>query len=154
MKASWLSRIDPREKTGSLVIWLRNKLAADYLLSTGQALFGKGAYYAFCSQYEPSTTDKLCFSCNTYGHMQGSCKKPSKCGKCSGAHRTWDCQSQDGPKCAVCAGRHRSSDWQCVRHPSHKKCLAVQKRMATAPSATQEMTRDQDVDMGIQAGEQ
>jgi hypothetical protein len=35
IKASWLSKIDPRKKTGSLAIWLKNKLAAKHLLSTG-----------------------------------------------------------------------------------------------------------------------
>ncbi|KAK5688023.1 hypothetical protein LTS10_000001 [Elasticomyces elasticus] len=63
-KASWLSKIDPRKKTESLVIWLKSKLAANHLLCTGQALFGGGAYGAFCSRYEPSTADKLCFNCN------------------------------------------------------------------------------------------
>ncbi|KAI9690188.1 MAG: hypothetical protein M1822_009149 [Bathelium mastoideum] len=52
MKASWLSKIDPLKKTGSLVIWLKNKLAADHLLHIGQALFGGGAYGAFCSRKE------------------------------------------------------------------------------------------------------
>ncbi|GIZ36580.1 hypothetical protein CKM354_000005000 [Cercospora kikuchii] len=69
MKASWLSKIDPRKRTGSLVIWLKNKVAADYLLMAGQALFGGGAYGAFCSRYEPSTADKICFNCNAYGHL-------------------------------------------------------------------------------------
>ena len=33
MKVHWLSKIDSAKKVGSLVIWLKNKLAADYLLS-------------------------------------------------------------------------------------------------------------------------
>ena len=97
MKASWLSKIDPRKETGSPVIWVKNKLAADCLLRTGQALFGGGAYGAFCSRYEPSTADKLCFNCNAYGHLRGACRRLARCGKCSGAHQTWDCQSQDPP---------------------------------------------------------
>ncbi|GIZ36536.1 hypothetical protein CKM354_000000700 [Cercospora kikuchii] len=110
-KASWLSKMDPRKRTGSLVIWLKNKVAADYLLKAGQALFGSGAYGAFCSRYEPSTADKMCFNCNAYGHLQGACHRATRCGKCTGPHQTRDCQSTDPPKCAVCAGGHRSSDW-------------------------------------------
>jgi hypothetical protein len=147
MKASWLSKIDPRKKTGSLVIWLKNKLAADHLLHTGQALFGGGAYGAFCSRYEPSTADKLCFNCNAYGHLQGSCRRPARCGKCTGAHQTRDCNSQDPPKCAVCAGQHRSSDWQCVRHPHHRRYMAAQKAVAVP---VQRGSQAEDVEMDNQ----
>ena len=147
MKASWLSKIDPRKKTGSLVIWLKNKLAADYLLRTGQALFGGGAYGAFCSRYEPSTVDKLCFNCNAYGHLQGACRRAARCGKCSGAHQTWDCQNQGPLKCAVCAGQHRSSDWQCRRHPHHKRYLAAQARLA---AENRPVRQSQDVEMDAQ----
>lgn len=86
MKARWLNRIDPWKKTGSLVIWLKSKLAADHLLKTGEALFGGGACGAFCSRYEPDTADKLCFNCNRYGHLQGAYRKPTRCGKCTGPH--------------------------------------------------------------------
>ena len=151
MKASWLSRVDPRKKTGSLVIWLKNKLAADHLLRTGQVLFGGGAYGAFCSRYEPSTADKLCFNCNAYGHLQGSCRRAARCGKCTGAHQTRDCNSQEPPKCAVCAGQHRSSDWQCVRHPHHRRYLAAQKKV-TVP--LQQGPQAEDVEMDAQPSRQ
>lgn len=151
MKASWLSKIDPRKKTGSLVIWLKNKLAAEHLLSTGQALFGGGAYGAFCSRYEASTADKLCFNCNAYGHLQGACRRAARCGKCTGAHQTRDCQSQGPPKCAVCAGQHRSSDWQCRRHPHHRRYVATQKKAAPVQQQT---SQNQDVDMDTQISSQ
>lgn len=124
MKASWLCRSNPEKKTGSLVVWLKCQSAAAHLLRTGQALFG-GAYGAFCSRYKPCTANKLCFNCNTYGHLQGACKKPTKCGICAGAHQTRECRNTGTPKCAVCAGSHRSSDWQCKPHPQHKKYLAA-----------------------------
>ena len=151
MKASWLSRLDPRKKTGSLVIWLKNKLAADHLLCTGQALFGGGAYGAFCSRYEPSTADKLCFNCNAYGHLQGSCRRAARCGKCTGAHQTRDCNSHEPPKCAVCAGQHRSSDWQCVRHPHHRRYLAAQRRAAVP---LQQGSQAEEVEMDAQPSRQ
>ena len=47
MKASWLSKIDPRKKTGSLVIWLKNKLAADYLLRYGASSLRWGSVRCF-----------------------------------------------------------------------------------------------------------
>jgi hypothetical protein len=52
-------------------------------------------------------------------------QKSTRCGKCTGAHQTWNCQNQEPPKCAVSAGPHRSSDWQYMRHPYHKKYLAA-----------------------------
>jgi hypothetical protein len=144
MKASWLSKMDPWKKTGSLVVWLKNKVAADHLLKTGQALFGGGAYGAFCSRYEPSTADKICFNCNAYGHLQGACRRATRCGKCTGAHQTRDCRSQDPPKCAVCAGGHRSSDWACKRHPYHRRYLAAE---AKQPRTRQPATTMTDVEM-------
>lgn len=156
MKASWLSKLNPWKKTGSLVIWLKSKLAADHLLEVGQALFGGGAYGAFCSRYEPSTADRLCFNCNTYGHLQGTCKKPAKCGKCCGAHQSRECTSQDPPRCAVCSGAHRSSDWQCKRHPYHKRYLVTQAAQVV-PAGRLTVNRpdsaNQDVEMGHHASE-
>ena len=145
LKARWLSKVDPLKKTGSLVIWLKNKLAADYLLRAGEAFFGGGACGAFCSRYEPDTADKLCFNCNRYGHLQGVCRKPTRCGKCTGAHQTSDCQSQEPPKCAVCTGSHRSSDWQCRRHPYHKRYLAA---LAKQSASRQGPRAGQDTEMG------
>lgn len=130
MKARWLSKADRWKKTGSLVIWLKNRDAADHLLKAGEAFFGGGACGAYCSHFKPDTTDKLCFNCDTYGHLQAVCQKPTRCGKCTGAHQTWDCQGQEPPNCAVCAGPHRSSDWQCVRHPYHKRYLAAQAKQS------------------------
>jgi hypothetical protein len=48
MKAHWLSKADASKKVGSLVIWLKNKLAADYLVRNGTAIFG--ATGAYCSK--------------------------------------------------------------------------------------------------------
>lgn len=154
MKAVWISKTNSFKKTGSLVIWLKSRLAANHLLKAGQALFGGGAYGAFCSAYEPSTADKLCFNCNAYGHLQGTCRRAARCGKCSGAHQSRDCTSADPPKCAVCAGSHRSSDWQCKRHPYHKRYLATQVTLAGQAeklAAARPSDANQDVEMGHQA---
>lgn len=151
MKAHWLSKVDPWKKTGSLVIWLKSRLAAEHLLKRGEALFGGGACGAFCSRYETSMADKLCFNCNTYGHLQTACRKPTKCGKCTGAHQTRDCQSERPSKCAVCAGSHRVSDWQCKRHPNHKRYLAMQ---GSPNSSQQQAHTNQDTAMGDHADNQ
>jgi hypothetical protein len=55
MKASWLSKLDPRKANRSIVIWLKSKTAAEWLLQAGQALFGRGA-------------SKVCYNYNVYGH--------------------------------------------------------------------------------------
>jgi hypothetical protein len=55
MKASWLSKLDPRKANKSIVIWLKSKAAAEWLLQTGQALFGRGV-------------SKVCYNYNAYGH--------------------------------------------------------------------------------------
>lgn len=114
MKARWLSKVGPWKKTGSLVVWLKSKLAADSLLKSGEGIFGGWACWAYCSRYEPDTADKLCFDCNTHGHLQGKCRKTTRCGKCAGEHANWECRNEGRAKCALCAGSHRSSDWKCV----------------------------------------
>jgi hypothetical protein len=50
MKSSWLSRNYPNKTVGSLVIYLKAKKAADYLLSLGNAVFGPVG--ATCSRFE------------------------------------------------------------------------------------------------------
>ncbi|KAF4547060.1 Hypothetical protein D9617_62g044170 [Elsinoe fawcettii] len=48
MKARWLSKADPWKKTGSLVIWLKSKLAAAHLLEVGEVYFGGRSCGAYC----------------------------------------------------------------------------------------------------------
>jgi hypothetical protein len=116
-QARWLSKQNPNKRTGSLVIWLKNKLSAEHLLRKGQVLFG--AYGAFCSQYHSAPDDGPCYDCNSYGHKQSHCKKPAKCGICSEKHQTRDCTNRDKPKCPACTGPHPIFDRRCIRHPRH-----------------------------------
>jgi hypothetical protein len=116
-QARWLSKPNPQKRTGSLVIWLKNKLSAEHLLRKGQVLFG--AYGAFCSQYYSAPSDGPCYNCNSYGHKQSHCKKPAKCGICSEKHQTRDCTNRDRPKCPACTGPHPIFDRRCIRHPRH-----------------------------------
>ena len=48
-EGAWLIKIDAKEKIGSMVAWLKNRVDADYLLRTGTAMFG--ATDAFCSPF-------------------------------------------------------------------------------------------------------
>lgn len=116
-QARWLSKPNPNKRTGSLVIWLKNKISAEYLLHKGQVLFG--AYGAFCSQYHSAPDDGPCYNCSSYGHKQSHCKKQAKCGICSEKHQTRDCTNRDKPKCPACTGPHPIFDRRCIRHPRH-----------------------------------
>lgn len=42
-----------------------------------------------------------CFNCQEFGHISRFCKKATLCGKCSGEHKTDECQSESG-KCVNC----------------------------------------------------
>jgi hypothetical protein len=62
-KAHWLSREDYKKKVGSLVIWLKTKFAADYLLKSGTASFG--ATGAYCSKRDLREKELPCFNCQS-----------------------------------------------------------------------------------------
>lgn len=134
MKASWLSKSDPRKANGSLVIWLKSKAAAEWLLQTGQAVFGGGAYGAFCSKYLQENSSKVCYNCNAYGHTQTNCRRVTRCGNCSGGHQTRDCTGSAALKCPACMGAHTIKDWCCRHQPAHKKYLA---QLPKEPAASQ-----------------
>jgi hypothetical protein len=151
MKAHWLSKADITKKVGSLVIWLKNKLAADHLLRNGTAIFG--ATRAYCSKWERREDNLPCFNCNTYGHKQASCKSLPRCVLCSRQHSRHNCTHPTELRYPACDKvGHSVFDWQCQLHPSHWKYRGQQKakkaekadqasRMAatstrTAPTAT------------------
>jgi hypothetical protein len=126
MKVHWLSKIDVTKKVGSLVIWLKNKIAADYLLGSGTAIFG--ATGAYCSKWEKRDDNLPCFNCNKYGHKQASCKAAPKCALCSGQHSRRNCTQPTKLKCPACSKEgHSVFDWQCQLHPSHWKYRGIQK---------------------------
>jgi hypothetical protein len=115
MKASWLSRNYPNKTVGSLVIYLKVKKAADYLLSLGNAIFGPVG--ATCSRFERLENDGPCFNCNKYGHKQTNCRRAECCGNCSGKHNTRLCDGKRPPRCPACAGEHTIFDRRCPQHP-------------------------------------
>lgn len=114
MKASWLSRNYPNKTVGSLVIYLKVKKAADYLLSLGNVSFGP--VEATCSRFERLENDGPCFNCNKYGHKQTNCRRTECCGNCSGKHNTRLCDGTRPPRCLACAGEHTIFDRRCPQH--------------------------------------
>jgi hypothetical protein len=128
MKATWLSKINAAKKVGSLVIWLKNKVDADYLLRTGTAMFG--ATGAFCSTFIVKDNSGPCYRCNRYGHKQASCTSQLRCAICSKGHRRDECGNKDNPKCPACGEAHTVFDWVCKLHPQHWKYVGQQKAMA------------------------
>ncbi|PVH71325.1 hypothetical protein DL98DRAFT_397658, partial [Cadophora sp. DSE1049] len=109
-KVHWLSK--PSEKpTGSIVVYVSTREAAERLMRNNVAIFGGcGAYVQeFIRQARP----ERCFNCNQYRHRQSSCKNATTCGICSGQHQTRQCDNQDNPKCAICHGPHRVTDDGC-----------------------------------------
>ena len=133
-KARWLSKVDLQKKAGSLVLWLKNKAAASYLLNKGTAMFG--ATGAFCSPWEAREVGQLCFNCNRHGHLQAACTAPPRCAICSGKHQRLDCKQQTNPKCPVCNKKgHTALSWECAMHASHWKYIGRMKSTAAKEGA-------------------
>jgi hypothetical protein len=151
MKVHWLSKIDAAKKVGSLVIWLKNKLAVDYLLSSGTAIFG--ATRAYCSKWEKRDDNLPCFNCNKYGHKQASCKAAPKCALCSGQHSRRNCTQPTKLKCPACSKEgHSVFDWECQLHLSHWKYKGIQKAAKASErqqsqAANQTEGNEREVDM-------
>ena len=139
MKATWLSRVDVTKKVGSLVVWLRNKVDADYLLRTGTAMFG--ATGAYCSSFVIKDNSGPCYHCNRYGHKQASCTSHVRCAICAKGHRRDDCTNRDSPKCPACGEGHTIFDWACKLHPQHWRYVGQQKAKAgqVAPRASRDV---------------
>lgn len=118
MKAVWISR--PSDKVnGSMVIWLKRREAALYLLQKVTVIFGPTA--GFAAPYQAKENNDPCFNCNSYGHYQFKCTKPAKCGHCSQNHQSRDCMNKDNPKCPACNGAHSVMDRRCVANPRNDR---------------------------------
>jgi hypothetical protein len=110
IKVYWLSKIDVVKKDGSLVIWLKNRLAANHLLSSRTAIFvAIGAYY---SKWEKRDDNLPYFNCNKYSHKQASCKAAPKYTLCSRQHSRRNCTQPTKLKCpAYSKEGHSVFDW-------------------------------------------
>jgi hypothetical protein len=117
MKATWLSKVDAKKKVGSMVVWLKNRVDADYLMRTGVAMFG--ATDAFCSAFIVGDNSGPCYHFNRYGHKQASCTSYIRCVICSKGHRRDECTNKDSPKCPACGDGPTVFGWACKLHPQH-----------------------------------
>jgi hypothetical protein len=115
MKATWLSKVDAKKKGGSMVVWLKNRVDAEYLLWTGTAMFG--ATDAFCSLLIVRDNSGPCYHCNRHGLKQASCTSQIRCAICSTSHRRGECSNKDSPKCPACGDAHTVFDSACKLHP-------------------------------------
>lgn len=125
MKANWLSNVDVKKKAGSMVIWLKDRVNAEFLLRTGTAMFG--ATDAFCSPFVVRDNSGPCYHYNRYGHKQASCTSYIRCAICSKGHRRDECTNKDSPKCLACGDAHTVFDWAYKLHPQHYLHVGQQK---------------------------
>lgn len=107
MKMHWLSPISTK-LAGSMVIYLDSWPVAQQMVAEGTILVGPTM--GFPSTYIQRHLPLRCYNCNQYGHMQGNCTKPAKCGNCSRAHQTRNCPGTEPEKCAACTGAHKVTD--------------------------------------------
>lgn len=111
MKMHWLSPISTK-LAGSMVIYLDSWPVAQQMVAEGTILVGPTM--GFPSTYIQRDLPLRCYNCNQYGHMQGNCTKPAKCGNCSRAHQTRNCLGTEPEKCAACTGAHKVTDPRCT----------------------------------------
>jgi hypothetical protein len=108
-----------------MVIWLKNRVDAEYLLRTGAAMFS--ATDAFCSPSIVRDNSGPCYHCNRYGHKQASCASYIRCAICSKGHRRDERTNKDSPKCPAYGDAHTVFDWACKLHPQHYRHVGQQK---------------------------
>jgi hypothetical protein len=116
-KATWLSKVDAKKKVGSMVVWLKSKVDADYLLRTDTDMFGSTN-----ASYSPSIVRESSgpyYHRNRYRHKQASCTSQIRCAICSKGHSRGDCPEKDSPKCPACGDAHTVFDWACKLHAQH-----------------------------------
>lgn len=86
--------------------------------------------YHRCKVWNEYNLNK-CFNCSQYGHSSKNCQYESKCAKCAGNHKTYECKSKT-IKCAVCCMRNskykenNATDHMATeinKCPSYKKLL-------------------------------
>jgi hypothetical protein len=142
MKATWLSKVDAKKRVGSMVVWLKSRVDADYLLRTGTGMFG--ATDAFCSPFTVRDNSGPCYHCNRYGHKQASCTSQIRCAICSKGHRRDDCTNKDSPKCPACGDSHTVFDWACKLHPQHYRHVGQQKAKTRQGQRSAAMDVDMD----------
>jgi hypothetical protein len=89
------------------VIWLKDRLAADYLLQAGTAIFG--ATRAYYSKWERREDNLLYFNYNKYGYKQASYKAAPRYVLCSGQYSRHNCPRPTELRCLACSKEGHSA---------------------------------------------
>ncbi len=100
-----------------------NRLIAEGIVENSQLLC--------CRKWETASRPKQCYRCQQYGHLQGSCQRPAKCGHCAEAHPTKDHQGQGQRHCVVCQGNHEA--WSSDCRVRQREVERLKQRRENAP---------------------
>ncbi len=106
----WLSSSKKAKQAASLVIAVDDAKMANLLME--EELILNHTLHG-CIRYNPACKIKQCFKCYEYGHVSVHCRKNTRCGACSGPHRTSECPRDKVKKCPLCNGAHTSWDKKC-----------------------------------------
>jgi hypothetical protein len=81
-------------------------------------------------QYRPRHRDVTqCQRCMAFGHGTKNCFMNPRCGKCSGAHATTECNGEtEEPKCVNCGLNHHGNDRNC---PKRAEFMKLRREAAT-----------------------
>lgn len=61
-----------------------------------------------------------CYNCQGYGHGTSNCHHPPRCVKCSGNHKTKDCENtHEKPTCVNCGEEHPANYSRCATYQKH-----------------------------------
>ena len=85
----------------------------------------------YCRKWETANGPKQCYRYQQYGHLQGSCQRPAKCGHCAEAHPTKAHQGQGQRCCAVCQGNHEA--WSSNCRVRQREVEHLKRKRANAP---------------------
>lgn len=97
-------------------------------------------------QIQPIRKSKLvpqCKRCQAYGHTQRYCAKEPRCVKCTGRHRTVECQKpkETTPKCVHCGEGHPASYRGCKVAKEMQKIKNKQLKKPSLPKQPQRSTQ-------------
>ncbi len=106
----WLSTWKKNRRTSSLVVEVADAKMTNMLIEEGLVL---DHTLQRCMRYNPACRMKQCFNCYRYGHISVHCEKSTKCGACSGLHRTLECPWDKEQKCPLYNSAYTSWDKRC-----------------------------------------
>jgi hypothetical protein len=122
------ARTTTNRRHQSITIFTSQTEAANRCLKTG---FYINRYRYYPEKYAPQYRITQCFNCQGYGHRAAECKGKQTCGRCSGEHRTDECNS-DKESCAGCQGEHAAWHHECPKRKAISKELEEAKRKGNA----------------------